>query len=338
MKKIKYIVSGVILGFLVTDILLRLTLGLGSPPIFEVSDDYGYRFKPSQDIKRFGNRIYFNSKGLRSEEISEKPKEGVRRILCIGDSITYGGWFTDQKDTYSYLLQELLNTDNKYHFEVLNASAPGWGIGNEEDYLKAHGIYNSQIVVLQIMIDDLFGTKSSGYLVGRSPSYPDQKPLFALQEISQILFYRYRHYFQVDSRKQYPDTQDGATLDDSSGHSLISLSKLKPRVNTVTEINLFNNLISISKIKNLVEKNNAELIVIMLEPCDELESHYDLNALAKSMLEMTLSELKVSYIDLKEKSSLCKEKNAFYDKIHPNYSGNKIIAENIAEIIMDNLN
>lgn len=333
MKKIKYILIGLATTFIITEILLRVVLGLGNPPIFEKSEHYGYRFKPSQDIYRFGKRIYFNSEGLRSEEINEKPAEGVMRILCIGDSITYGGWFTDQKDTYPYLLRDVLNRNSKYHFEAINASAPSWGIGNEEAYLRNYGIYNSQIVILQIMIDDLFGIKSNGDLIGESPNYPVKKPLLAIQEIFQRGFFKYKKHFIKNNEVQYPDNKD-AILADSSGDGLESLRQLKPKINTETEINLFNNLVSISKIKGMVEKNNAELIVIMLEPCDEPKSHYDLNKFAKSMLEMTLSELNAAYVDLKKETSLCKEKDVFYDRIHPNSKGNKIIAEELADFIL----
>src|SRR5215475_14021339 len=81
--------------------------GLDHPVLYE-GTAFGYRVQPNQDIRRFGNRIFYNSFGLRSEATDSTPKPGVLRVLCIGDSITNGGSPTDQTQTYPYLLEKLL--------------------------------------------------------------------------------------------------------------------------------------------------------------------------------------------------------------------------------------
>lgn len=70
---------------------LRAFLGLGSPPLSHADPDYGYAFNPNQDLTRFGNRVFYNEHGLRSEPLPRVKPEGEFRVLCIGDSVTNGG-------------------------------------------------------------------------------------------------------------------------------------------------------------------------------------------------------------------------------------------------------
>src|SRR5262249_58482770 len=81
--------------------------GLHTPVLYERMT-YGYRVRASQDIQRFGHRVFYNSYGLRSEPMTPSPAAGVTRILCLGDSITNGGTSTDQSETYPYLLERYL--------------------------------------------------------------------------------------------------------------------------------------------------------------------------------------------------------------------------------------
>lgn len=67
-----------------------------------------------------------NSKGMRDNEFSiEKPKE-VFRIICLGDSVTFG-WPNKSEKAYAYRLEALLNERIKNcNFEVINAGVPGY--------------------------------------------------------------------------------------------------------------------------------------------------------------------------------------------------------------------
>src|SRR5690242_1701574 len=52
---------------------------------------------------------------------------GTHRILCVGDSLTFG-WLLDETNTFVYRLNELAARD--FHagtFEFLNGGSGGWG-------------------------------------------------------------------------------------------------------------------------------------------------------------------------------------------------------------------
>lgn len=68
-----------------------------------------------------------NSTGFRSKrEYSLNKEKGVYRIICLGDSITYGVWVKTE-ETYPSLLEQMLNaSSDSSRFEVINAGVMGY--------------------------------------------------------------------------------------------------------------------------------------------------------------------------------------------------------------------
>jgi lysophospholipase L1-like esterase len=309
-KQIKWLsIAGV--GLLISaEIYARFVLGLGNPVLYETSSVYGYRAIPNQNVRRFGNRIFYNAQGLRSEPISPNPVPGTVRVLCIGDSITFGGAQTDQAKTYPYQLQELLNREGSKTFEVLNASAGGWAIENEEAYLRQKGIYRSKIVVLELGSHDLFQPKASGEIVGKSVNFPKKNPLFALEEG----FYRYF------IPRFLPDLQVGEANLQSAP----------------TEKDLNRNMATFVRIANLVKARKAQLIVILVEQPDELEPKSALANFSKKVIANQARDLNIPYKNLQEDFRLAGNNKLFRDGLHPNAAGNKVMAEAVAKLIQTN--
>jgi len=309
-KRVFRIFAILISALIAVELVARFVAGLGNPPLFEASDLYGYRLIPNQDIRRFDNRIFYNAQGLRSEPIAPQPSAGTIRILCIGDSITYGGSIIDQSETYPYQLEYILNSEPKGRFEVLNASAPSWSIADEESYISAHDIYNSHLVILQISKDDLFQIRCSKDVVGNSPNYPSRRPILALQEI----FVRYLPKFLSAMRQKSP---------------LIERSVGTREVNQL-ELNLR----SIADINDHISDVGGGLIVVFIG--SHMDDVYGTSFMesAKRQLFETISMLDIDFVNLDERFNLSGDGMLFRDKIHPNPNGNRVIAEALAEYIL----
>jgi hypothetical protein len=178
------IVLVVLVGALAAGAACELILrrkGFHTPLLYERTA-YGYRVKPGQTIRRFGNRVSYDDFGLRSEPVAGDPAPGTLRILCVGDSVTFGGTTVDQRETYPYRLRDALGASGATA-EVLNASAGGWALHNEEGWLREHGILGSRIVLLQVGTDDLWQRPAPSELVGRHPQFPDRAPPLAIVEL-----------------------------------------------------------------------------------------------------------------------------------------------------------
>ena len=70
-----------------------------------------------------------NPDGFRS--IGSVPKGATKRVLCIGDSFTFGISVSDG-DTFPARLQQLLTAEGGREYQVVNAGVSGLGI---EDHL-----------------------------------------------------------------------------------------------------------------------------------------------------------------------------------------------------------
>ena len=69
-------------------------------------------------------RVHINAHGLRGAEFDDRKRPGVRRVLTLGASSTFG--FENRDDeTYPYYLQKVLDRiDGPGHFEVINFAVP----------------------------------------------------------------------------------------------------------------------------------------------------------------------------------------------------------------------
>ncbi|WP_017304489.1 SGNH/GDSL hydrolase family protein [Spirulina subsalsa] len=182
-KKKYYWLVGLPLGALIAaEVALRVTVGLGNPPLSQADPLMGYRFQPNQNLQRFGNQIIYNQYSQRSNPITPQKPPDTLRILMIGDSVLNGGAILDQGETISGQLQTKFDQAG-IRAEVLNASAGSWGIGNQLGYVQRFGFLESDLLILQIGTHDLIQPTSTGDRIGSDPNYPTQSPLLALQEL-----------------------------------------------------------------------------------------------------------------------------------------------------------
>ena len=79
-----------------------------------------------------------NSRGFRGPELVKATKP-TYRILCVGDSITFG-FNVDQPDTYpNQLLAELHRRYPDRNFDVINSGVPGWSWVQGRRFLQVRG-------------------------------------------------------------------------------------------------------------------------------------------------------------------------------------------------------
>jgi|SRR5690554_461146 len=180
MKKKSWYKIGVGIAFLVfLEIVLRL-VGFGQVPTYYVSLDYEYAMNPNQDLTRFGNRIFINALGMRSEEV----RPDAVKILKFGDSILNGGVATDQSELTSSLLEADLNSSQSLSvdYQVLNVSAGSWGPDNAYAWMEKHGDFNAKVIVLLFSSHDWQDQMRFDNVVGNTPFYPDKKPVLAITD------------------------------------------------------------------------------------------------------------------------------------------------------------
>lgn len=124
------------------------------------SRSYGY-FLPNQrrTLLFMGlppYRVTIDALGLRlTKPIAPEKAPGVSRILCVGDSTTFGLYINDE-ESYPFQLQQRLEQLQPDRYEVLNAGVGGLSIDDERYYLERVGLrLNPDVVILMFCANDL---------------------------------------------------------------------------------------------------------------------------------------------------------------------------------------
>ncbi|MEL6931108.1 MAG: SGNH/GDSL hydrolase family protein [Cyanobacteria bacterium J06600_6] len=284
----------------ISEVGLRIIMGLGDPPLYVTDLEIGYLLAPEQKLRRQGSLYQTNQYSMRSQPLQSEAKN---RILLLGDSVVNGSWWTDQTQTLSSLLEQKLEADNPA--EVLNLSANSWGPRNELAYLKRFGLFDASTLVLIINTDDLFTTEPTSLAVGKSPSYPAKKPTLALIEYYQLFL--------------------------ASPPVIPELEQLKTA--TLQNDRLSQNLAAIKEIKAIADASQMKFILVLTPLLREFESDSTQSELtARKRLQELVAAEKIDYIDiLAEWADFPQPEFLYRDRIHPTLQGNTKIIDVIVE-------
>jgi lysophospholipase L1-like esterase len=136
------------------------TTKAGNAAYYVVDEEMGIVRKPDHEGYTFGNgrwiAVRINREGLRGDDLPAERDPAERRILCIGDSFTFGGG-VETHEAWPQQLQERLGTPEASRIRVLNGGANGWDTAWQRQYLEIRGIarFEPEIVILGFNWNDL---------------------------------------------------------------------------------------------------------------------------------------------------------------------------------------
>jgi lysophospholipase L1-like esterase len=118
------------------------------PGVLEPGQDFIYRKKAELPF-----HVSINSLGYRGHEMTLKKNNGAIRVLCLGDSNTFGEFVNDE-DTFPYKLQKLF--DQQYNnIEIINGGVGGSTIIDQLFFLKKSMKIEPDIVILTFFLNDI---------------------------------------------------------------------------------------------------------------------------------------------------------------------------------------
>jgi hypothetical protein len=139
--------------------------GWGHPPLYVYDPVTGYALKPSQSLPRNGNcRVVINSLGMRTHETTPTKRDGVFRVLVLGDSVPYGGSYIDQDDTFCSVAEGILNAGGS-EYEILNAGVNAYGPRNVLGYIESRGLFEADMVIVYFPWGNLRRDFTNFYIV-----------------------------------------------------------------------------------------------------------------------------------------------------------------------------
>lgn len=334
MTRLKHIVFSVIplLILLVSlEIVFRL-VGIGKPfmatmpvwngplGILQPDPDIGYRLKPNF----VSNSIKLNSLGFRDNELNQRADI---KILCLGDSVAFGWGVADPANTYSEILEKILNEKGGAvgkTVEVFNAGIPSYqlyqGVGLYLNHLAS--VTDWDYVICSFGWNDSFNSNKAEQTgredavtleyIRRNPS--DENILVKkLRKGAEMLrTYNaleslYVHIFLADEieSENYPFVRYGDQLTD---------------------------------FVHAVKGNHARPVLLAIQVREEdkgvsfQQAMLRLNATAK---EMAAKE-KIPFVDTDPLFQ--KERPGWYDHVHFDEQGHRITAEALSKVLAQELN
>lgn len=158
MPKLKRIAFWVIAGLLVcapiviAEFYLR-SVGLGSPILFYANASY--RFAPQSDqqqLRRRGATVTIDSKGLRSTTDWSAPADA--KLLFIGDSVTWGGTYIDDRDLFSDGVCRRMAGASGKRYGCGNAGANQYGADNMAERVRYKNVDDESVLVVTLIAHD----------------------------------------------------------------------------------------------------------------------------------------------------------------------------------------
>lgn len=130
-----------------------------------------FKFTPNKTLKQYGmfqkpTPIRINSLGFRGDDFSPQKEANTFRVICMGESSTFGFFDRDQF-TYPAILQELLRDPARglsKHGEVINAGIPHIDSDNliamlreelikyDPDLITIYAAYNDSVHILDMTL------------------------------------------------------------------------------------------------------------------------------------------------------------------------------------------
>ena len=296
-KKILFTMFIFIFSLKLVDLMLNKFIGLGDPLIYQHSKIFGYDIKPNQKIKRRGKIVSINSEGMRN--IKEWKEKYDKKILFIGDSVTFGGSLINDNETFVYKACEKIKNLNTI---CGNYAVNGYGIEAITNKIKYKTVDDEDLLIL-IFIGNNF-ERGLNHL-GMQPFYSKKITNFfpALTEICLIIIDKLRNKirFKYSSISEDKKTYFKYQLD------------------------------QIDKLKNIITKNQKKYLIFYSPELSEFNNYkkYD-------YIKNKLSKEFENFIDLTD--DLKRYKNEiYYDNIHLNKFGHKIYSNlihlNIVKIL-----
>jgi len=180
------------------EVFLKTFSGLGNPVLYQLNPLYGYRPLPNQVIEPRGgmgflyaSRVTTNNLGLRAA--GHWSVDPSKKILFLGDSVTYGGQYVADEQLFSSVAGRYLPT-----WQVGNGGVNAWGVENIVGLVMDYDFVPAEVVVTCVIEGDFYRGQT------RAASLPlwTERPRFALQDLLMFCMWKIdqsRYTVSVDS-------------------------------------------------------------------------------------------------------------------------------------------
>lgn len=312
----------------------------------------------------YNTKITTNSLGYRNKEFTLEKKDGTKRILVLGDSMTFGVGVKDD-ETYPYLLEQLLKQKSQTNIEVINAGfTDGFSPDSYYVHLKKRGLLlKPDLVVLGFFVwNDISDLSETVWKKIDSEGLPEQVESCCRMVDGGVLRSK-----NVECKYRYPVLRESHLFLLLVNTLSNNFKLFVPAKNQITKRDLEQGCILhpfcvekfkeeeektykvISAMKKLTEENHMDFLVVLLPvdiqfypdawekygrtwlPIEGQENFIQKRIAGRLSLE------NIKYLDLYPVFKKEKDNHPFFrSDAHFNALGHRLVAEEIANYLLEN--
>ncbi|MFP6665015.1 MAG: GDSL-type esterase/lipase family protein [Deltaproteobacteria bacterium] len=296
-------------------------------------DELPYRLRPGLDEFARGVPVRVNSHGLRGAEIEIPRPAATRRVLALGDSVTFGYRMAEEK-IFPTLLTQRLRERSGDDWEVLNAGVEGYNTRSELALLREVGFaLDPETVVLAVNLNDYDHTPVLGAMGVLTLERDQRVSRWSLSNLSEFYLLlkwlvRTRGQVWVGETPAAPDDETTATTFDKLD---LYISILRKRYWAAPDDKRMEEMrAALHAMRSETHARGIRLLVVILPDGDQIG--VDKPDLApQQRLRTICAEEKLECLDLHDAFQAEANHPLFLDIMHPNARGHGLIAEAIAQ-------
>lgn len=273
-----------------------------------------YSIKEGKNSWFYGTDIVINKQGFR--DVDFEYKKGNIKIMCLGDSTTFGGC-VNTTSLYTNKLSELLD----YKYSVFNLGVDGYNTIQEAENLRINGIkYSPNIVLVTFCLNDFAQTCDPMIYYATKANFCKLNIFFCKSKF-------YRRYIFLPVLK---------LIETLKKENRINVVEMYRKYGTIDVSNITDEEIGIKIISDLQNEYNFKCYFFILPFFRNFDNYLQEDENKSIHLKEILQKYpNIKYFDLKDDFiNISKDSSIFineYDEgpdfIHPNNYGNELLAQ-----------
>ena len=127
-----------------------------STRLFLRDDALGWRLRPGAVEPWGGVEVRINERGFRGPALPYEKPAGTRRVVYLGDSVTFGYRIAHWQETFPFLVDSLLSARDSLRVETVNLAVEGYSQWQQLIVLANEGErYDPDLVVVGFVLNDV---------------------------------------------------------------------------------------------------------------------------------------------------------------------------------------
>jgi lysophospholipase L1-like esterase len=292
--------------------------------------------RPGVELSVRGVAVRVNRLGLRGPEVTRVPARGVRRVLALGDSATFGEGLAESDGLVPQLEREL-GTRTGERWEVLNAGVQGYNTADELGFLVTRGLALApEAVVVGFNLNDYdYGPviNSLGILTRDRATRAARWSLGNLSE-----FYLVLRWLAVMRQNAFTRWSVNDVPLDAPGKGFSefdrAVSTIRKRYYAQPNDDRWQTMVdALHGLGRVTRERGLRLVVAIIPDGDQLEGP-DPDLLPQQKILAICAEAKLECLDLHPAFVAAGSSGLHLDIMHPNAAGQRVIAQALADRLL----